>query len=82
VDDPPGCTAEGPPGEIHTDFQKHFIRRVVSFDDLMSLVRWPVKAGQGAYRGKEYVMRDGTSWSSESASDAIRYFQRERQRSA
>jgi GTP-binding protein YchF len=57
-----GATAPEAAGEIHTDFQKHFIKaEVVSFDDLVELgtmanVR---AAGKARIEGKEYVMRDG-----------------------
>ena len=57
-----GETAPEAAGEIHTDFQKHFIKaEVVSFDDLvaagsMAAVR---AAGKARVEGKEYVMRDG-----------------------
>ena len=57
-----GATAPEAAGEIHTDFQKHFIKaEVVSYDDLvaagsMSAVR---AAGKARVEGKEYVMRDG-----------------------
>jgi GTP-binding protein YchF len=57
-----GATAPEAAGEIHTDFQKHFIKaEVVSFDDLMSLGSMArVKAaGKARIEGKEYVMRDG-----------------------
>lgn len=57
-----GETAPEAAGEIHTDFQKHFIKaEVVSFDDLvaagsMSAVK---SAGKARVEGKDYVMRDG-----------------------
>ena len=57
-----GATAPEAAGEIHTDFQKHFIKaEVVAFDDLMAAggmvaVR---AAGKARIEGKEYVMRDG-----------------------
>ncbi len=57
-----GETAPEAAGEIHTDFQKHFIKaEVVSFVDLiaagsMTAVR---AAGKARVEGKEYVMRDG-----------------------
>lgn len=57
-----GATAPEAAGEIHTDFQKHFIKaEVVAFDDLMEhgtmvAVR---AAGRARIEGKEYVMRDG-----------------------
>ncbi len=57
-----GATAPEAAGEIHTDFQKHFIKaEVVSFDELMSAgTMAAVKAaGKARIEGKEYVMRDG-----------------------
>ncbi len=57
-----GETAPEAAGEIHTDFQKHFIKaEIVSYDDLvaagsMAAVR---AAGKARVEGKEYVMRDG-----------------------
>jgi GTP-binding protein YchF len=57
-----GATAPEAAGEIHTDFQKHFIKaEVVSFDDLMSLgsMAQVKAAGKARIEGKEYVMRDG-----------------------
>ena len=57
-----GETAPEAAGEIHSDFQKHFIKaEIVSYDDLveagsMSAVR---AAGKARVEGKEYVMRDG-----------------------
>ena len=57
-----GATAPEAAGEIHTDFQKHFIKaEVVAFDDLMSAgTMAAVKAaGKARIEGKEYVMRDG-----------------------
>jgi hypothetical protein len=57
-----GATAPEAAGEIHTDFQKHFIKaEVVSFEDLMSLgsMAKVKSAGKARIEGKEYVMRDG-----------------------
>jgi hypothetical protein len=57
-----GATAPEAAGEIHTDFQKHFIKaEVVSFDDLMALgsMAQVKAAGKARIEGKEYVMRDG-----------------------
>src|ERR1700684_3573204 len=57
-----GATAPEAAGQIHTDFQKHFIKaEVVSFDDLMSLgsMAQVKAAGRARVEGKEYVMRDG-----------------------
>ncbi len=57
-----GETAPEAAGEIHTDFQKHFIKaEVVSYDDLitagsLAAVR---AAGKARVEGKDYVMRDG-----------------------
>jgi hypothetical protein len=57
-----GETAPEAAGEIHSDFQKHFIKaEVVSFDELvsagsLSAVR---AAGRARVEGKDYVMRDG-----------------------
>ena len=57
-----GATAPEAAGEIHTDFQKHFIKaEVVAFGDLISAgTMAAVKAaGKARIEGKEYVMRDG-----------------------
>ena len=57
-----GATAPEAAGEIHTDFQKHFIKaEVVSFDDLMDLGTMAAvrAAGKARVEGKDYVMRDG-----------------------
>ncbi len=57
-----GATAPEAAGEIHTDFEKHFIKaEVVSFDDLMALgsMAQVKAAGKARVEGKEYVMRDG-----------------------
>jgi ribosome-binding ATPase len=57
-----GATAPEAAGEIHTDFQKHFIKaEVVSYDDLIALgTMAQVKAaGRARIEGKEYVMREG-----------------------
>ncbi|MGB8196570.1 MAG: redox-regulated ATPase YchF [Acidimicrobiales bacterium] len=57
-----GATAPEAAGEIHTDFQKHFIKaEVVSYDDLMALgsMAQVKAAGKARIEGKEYVMRDG-----------------------
>jgi GTP-binding protein YchF len=57
-----GETAPEAAGEIHSDFQKHFIKaEVVSYEDLvgsgsMAAVR---AAGRARVEGKDYVMRDG-----------------------
>ena len=57
-----GETAPEAAGEIHTDFQKHFIKaEVVSFDDLIAAGSMAAvkAAGKARVEGKEYVMRDG-----------------------
>jgi hypothetical protein len=57
-----GETAPEAAGEIHTDFQKHFIKaEVVSFDDLMAAGSMVAvrAAGKARIEGKDYVMRDG-----------------------
>jgi GTP-binding protein YchF len=57
-----GATAPEAAGEIHTDFQKHFIKaEVVSFDDLMAAGTMVAvrAAGKARIEGKDYVMRDG-----------------------
>jgi GTP-binding protein YchF len=57
-----GETAPEAAGEIHTDFQKHFIKaEVVSYDDLISAGSMAAvkAAGKARIEGKEYVMRDG-----------------------
>ena len=56
------ATAPEAAGEIHTDFQKHFIKaEVVAFDDLMAAgtMAGVRAAGRARIEGKEYVMRDG-----------------------
>jgi GTP-binding protein YchF len=57
-----GETAPEAAGEIHTDFQKHFIKaEVVSFEDLIAAGSMAAvkAAGRARVEGKEYVMRDG-----------------------
>ncbi|MHB1210057.1 MAG: redox-regulated ATPase YchF [Acidimicrobiales bacterium] len=57
-----GATAPEAAGEIHTDFQKHFIKaEVVAFDDLMAAGSMVAvrAAGKARIEGKEYIMRDG-----------------------
>jgi hypothetical protein len=57
-----GETAPEAAGEIHTDFQKHFIKaEIVSFDDLIAAGSMAAvkAAGKARVEGKEYVMRDG-----------------------
>ncbi|HZK05517.1 MAG TPA: redox-regulated ATPase YchF [Actinomycetaceae bacterium] len=57
-----GATAPEAAGEIHTDFQRGFIRaQIVSFDDLVELgSEAAVKAaGKMRLEGKDYVMQEG-----------------------
>jgi GTP-binding protein YchF len=57
-----GATAPEAAGEIHSDFQKHFIKaEVVAFDDLVVAGSIPAAraAGRARIEGKDYVMRDG-----------------------
>lgn len=57
-----GATAPQAAGEIHTDFQKGFIKaEIVSFDDLIDAgdMQAAKAAGKVRMEGKEYVMRDG-----------------------
>jgi ribosome-binding ATPase len=57
-----GATAPEAAGEIHTDFQKNFIKaEVIAFDDLVEAgtVAAVRAAGKARIEGKEYVMRDG-----------------------
>jgi hypothetical protein len=59
---PRGATAPEAAGEIHTDFQKHFIKaEVVSYEDLMTAGSMAAvrAAGKARIEGKDYVMRDG-----------------------
>ncbi|NNN10069.1 MAG: redox-regulated ATPase YchF [Acidimicrobiaceae bacterium] len=57
-----GATAPEAAGEIHTDFQKNFIKaEVVAFEDLMTAGTMAAvrAAGKARIEGKDYVMRDG-----------------------
>ncbi|HZE37744.1 MAG TPA: redox-regulated ATPase YchF [Stackebrandtia sp.] len=57
-----GATAPEAAGEIHTDFQRGFIKaEIVSYDALMSAGSMAAAkaAGQVRMEGKDYVMRDG-----------------------
>ncbi|HIW63714.1 MAG TPA: redox-regulated ATPase YchF, partial [Candidatus Stackebrandtia excrementipullorum] len=57
-----GATAPEAAGEIHTDFQRGFIKaEVVSFDDLMEAgsMQAAKAAGRVRMEGKDYVMVDG-----------------------
>jgi len=57
-----GATAPEAAGEIHTDFQRGFIKaEIVSFDDLMEAKTMQAAKAAGKVRmeGKDYVMHDG-----------------------
>ncbi len=57
-----GDTAPKAAGEIHTDFEKGFIRaKVVAYDDFVKFKGWKGAQEQGVLRleGKEYIVKDG-----------------------
>ena len=57
-----GAKAPEAAGEIHTDFEKKFIRaEVVGYDDLVREGGWNQAKQKGKMRleGKEYVVKDG-----------------------
>ena len=57
-----GATAPAAAGEIHTDFEKNFIRaEVINWQDLISAGSWAKARESGKLRleGKEYVVSDG-----------------------
>ncbi|MGH3733863.1 MAG: redox-regulated ATPase YchF [Acidimicrobiales bacterium] len=57
-----GETAPQAAGEIHSDFQRHFIKaEVVSYDELIAAGSLAAvkTAGKARVEGKDYVMRDG-----------------------
>jgi ribosome-binding ATPase len=59
---PQGTTAPKAAGEIHTDFERGFIRaEIVSYEDLMRAGSYAAARDQGLLRleGKEYVMQEG-----------------------
>ena len=56
------CTAPKAAGEIHTDFEKGFIRaETISYHDFMSNDGWVNSKNNGKMRleGKDYVVKDG-----------------------
>jgi len=56
------CTAPKAAGEIHTDFEKGFIRaETVSYDDFISNDGWANSKINGKMRleGKDYIVKDG-----------------------
>ena len=57
-----GCTAPKAAGEIHTDFEKGFIRaETVSYDDFIKNDGWVNSKINGKLRleGKDYIVKDG-----------------------
>ncbi len=57
-----GDTAPKAAGEIHTDFERGFIRaKVVSYEDFIKYSGWKGAQEAGALRleGKEYIVKDG-----------------------
>ena len=56
------CTAPKAAGEIHTDFEKGFIRaETISYDDFVSNNGWVNSKSNGKMRleGKDYIVKDG-----------------------
>ena len=56
------CTAPKAAGEIHTDFEKGFIRaETISYDDFISNNGWVNSKTNGKMRleGKDYIVKDG-----------------------
>ena len=56
------CTAPKAAGEIHTDFEKGFIKvETVSYDDFISNDGWVNSKANGKMRleGKDYIVKDG-----------------------
>ena len=56
------CTAPKAAGEIHTDFEKGFIRaETISYDDFVSNDGWVNSKNNGKMRleGKDYIVKDG-----------------------
>ena len=56
------CTAPKAAGEIHTDFEKGFIKaEAVSYDDFVKNQGWLNSKNNGKMRleGKDYIVKDG-----------------------
>ena len=56
------CTAPKAAGEIHTDFEKGFIRaETISYDDFVANDGWTNSKANGKMRleGKDYIVKDG-----------------------
>ena len=59
---PKNCTAPKAAGEIHTDFEKGFIRaETISYNDFISNDGWVNAKTNGKMRleGKDYIVKDG-----------------------
>jgi len=59
---PKNCTAPKAAGEIHTDFEKGFIRaETISYNDFISNDGWVNSKTNGKMRleGKDYIVKDG-----------------------
>jgi GTP-binding protein YchF len=59
---PKNCTAPKAAGEIHTDFEKGFIRaETISYNDFITNDGWVNSKTNGKMRleGKDYIVRDG-----------------------
>ena len=57
-----GCTAPKAAGEIHTDFEKGFIRaETISYEDFVANDGWVNSKANGKMRleGKDYIVKDG-----------------------
>ena len=56
------CTAPKAAGEIHTDFEKGFIRaETISYEDFVANDGWVNSKANGKMRleGKDYIVKDG-----------------------
>ena len=55
------CTAPKAAGEIHSDFEKGFIRaETVSYNDFIDNGGWVTKNnGKMRFEGKDYIVKDG-----------------------
>ena len=56
------CTAPKAAGEIHTDFEKGFIRaETISYEDFIANDGWVNSKANGKMRleGKDYIVKDG-----------------------
>jgi len=59
---PKNCSAPKAAGEIHTDFEKGFIRaETISYEDFITYNGWVNSKENGKMRleGKDYIVKDG-----------------------